>query len=464
MSAASAPDRECIQSAWFAALGVMLAFAGCDAREHDAEDGDADGDADTDSDTDSDADGDTDSNTGSGNDTETQSSTDDWPTEGCVEQPDFTPCNVVTSPDRSYDICVNGKCVSPGCGDATCNVPGPHFPLPDTGQRDCYDGVGKIACPSDPAADFFGQDAQYGWDVAHESSERFSRDTSVSDEPVVTDNVTGLVWQGCAAGQIGSECGSYSASSYTWEKALAYCDALVWGGVHDWRLPDEYELQSIVNYGTLPAIDQTTFPLPYTNPPDDFPATFWSSSSSIYDASSGWYVEFEAGTAGAGIAKTAHAHMRCVRSGTTPESPRFTRAEPEADQPVVTDHVEGLEWQGCTAGQAGDSCELGSPDITLTWQKALAYCESLSWGGHADWRLPNTNELRSLVDNRRTYPAVNPVLFPATPSYREFWSSVSWTNLGFVASDAWVMGYWWGDLIHTGKNGANYVRCVRSAP
>lgn len=55
----------------------------------------------------------------------------------CPGRADWTPCAVVTVPDRHYDICVEGTCVPPGCGDATCNVSGPHFPLADTGQRLC---------------------------------------------------------------------------------------------------------------------------------------------------------------------------------------------------------------------------------------------------------------------------------------------------------------------------------------
>jgi hypothetical protein len=34
------------------------------------------------------------------------------PTNDCTGQADFTPCTVVTSPDRKYDICVAGTCVS----------------------------------------------------------------------------------------------------------------------------------------------------------------------------------------------------------------------------------------------------------------------------------------------------------------------------------------------------------------
>ncbi len=48
----------------------------------------------------------------------------------CDGQPDFTPCEVVTSPDRSFDIRIDGECRSPGCGTVECNAPGRPVPLP----------------------------------------------------------------------------------------------------------------------------------------------------------------------------------------------------------------------------------------------------------------------------------------------------------------------------------------------
>jgi hypothetical protein len=53
---------------------------------------------------------------------------------------------------------------------------------------------------------------------------------------------------------------------------------------------------------------------------------------------------------------------------------------------TVTDTGSGLMWQKATAPG------------TYTWQAALSYCENLSLAGHSDWRLPNRNELESLVD------------------------------------------------------------------
>jgi hypothetical protein len=155
---------------------------------------------------------------------------------------------------------------------------------------------------------YYGQDAQYGWDTSHTSDERFARDTETSSvNPLVTDNVTGLVWQGCAAGLTGASCTTGTTDTYTWTEALAYCDALSWGGYSDWRLPDRYELMSIADLGTYnPCIDTTTFP---ATPID----MFWSSSS-FGIVTAAWRVWFVSGYSSGSLKGGAY-NVRCVRGG-----------------------------------------------------------------------------------------------------------------------------------------------------
>jgi len=362
---------------------------------------------------------------------------------------------VVTTPDRHYDICVEGTCVSPGCGDATCNVPGPHFPLADTDQRLCYDDSAQIACPASGTA-FFGQDAEYGWDTLHAESERFTGDTSTANQPVVIDNVTGLVWQGCAAGLTRNACDSGLAAKYSWQDALAYCDGLNWGGQQDWHLPDPYELHSIVDLGTAspPKIDTTAFPATPSN-------LFWSSSS--VGPGFAWYVDFDlylgyVGNRSAG----GNYYVRCVRSGpgSWAQSQRFSRNTSVMDQPVVVDNVTGLSWQGCAAGLTGNACGPGTA-ATYAWANALGYCTGLDWGGHQDWRLPDAKELHSIVNQRTTRPAIDTTAFPATPS-DSFWSSSSQADKPGVA---WVVDHNGGSVGTLGKVFVDaYLRCVRTEP
>jgi hypothetical protein len=104
--------------------------------------------------------------------------------------------------------------------------------------------------------------------------ERFERSESVALAPIVTDRVTGLVWQGCPAGLWGTSCDSGAAEKFFWVDALAYCERLEWSGQSDWRLPNVRELRSIVDdRQENNVINQTVFP------ETPFDPKFWTSTS-----------------------------------------------------------------------------------------------------------------------------------------------------------------------------------------
>ncbi|TCS35198.1 DUF1566 domain-containing protein [Reinekea marinisedimentorum] len=67
---------------------------------------------------------------------------------------------------------------------------------------------------------------------------------------IVTDNASGLMWQQDDGGD-----------TYSWGGAMAHCEALELEGYDDWRLPDNKELQSIVDYDATetPAINTDYF-------------------------------------------------------------------------------------------------------------------------------------------------------------------------------------------------------------
>lgn len=195
----------------------------------------------------------------------------------CIDQSDFTFCTLVTAPDYGYDVCIDGTCVSPGtCGDsAECNSDGVHFEIPP-------DNV---------------------------PTSQYQRKTD--GEPVVTDRVTGLVWQGCSAGQSGADCAVGEANTYNWQKAIAYCDYLSWGGYDDWYLPNEHELLSIIDYGSFnPAVDATAFPT------KSFPSfnsgIYWSASVASLNPYWAWHVSFYDGGTSC-YEKDNTYRVRCVR-------------------------------------------------------------------------------------------------------------------------------------------------------
>ena len=112
---------------------------------------------------------------------------------------------------------------------------------------------------------------------------------------------------------------------------------------------------------------------------------------------------------------------------------------------TATDTVTGLMWKVCSEGQAWDSSPACTGSATfLTWEAALAQPSTLNssggFAGHSDWRLPNSKELSSLVALNCSNPAINAVIFPATPS-NVFWSSSPNAN---VSNFAWAVYFFNG--------------------
>lgn len=387
----------------------------------------------------------------------------------CTGKPDFTVCEHPSDPDYYYDICVQGECTSPGCGLRDCNAPGPHFTLADTSQGSCYDNSGRMtSCVGDAgeigciSVAFCGQDAQYGWDIDFPAAPRYNRTVPVTDQPVVEDLVTGLVWQGCADDRSGDICQNESTGGRNWGEALYYCDGLDWGGFTDWRLPDEYELLSIVDYsnegGSGQAIDSGTFPQTSSE-------HFWTSSTAFGDPAYAIAIEFGWGSMEDDHKDSGGYHFRCVRNGPQvtggATGPRFTVDDSDQTQPVVTDNVTGLDWQGCLYGMTGDA---GSCTGTLTehqWQAALTRCEELDWGGYQDWYLPNIKQLQSITYNRGGNPAIDTNIFPGPPN------DVCWSSTTIVGEmqKAWVVDFSIGGLViggnYNNKSDARAIRCVR---
>jgi len=115
---------------------------------------------------------------------------------------------------------------------------------------------------------------------------------------------------------------------------------------------------------------------------------------------------------------------------------------------IVTDNITGLEWQD-------DS--IGSP---MNWKSAIDNCEALSLGGHEDWRLPNINELTSLVDGIEGYPMIDDVFENHSCSGNcSYWSS---TTFAKDSSNAWNVSFYSGNQSYYRKNSNVNVRCVRA--
>ena len=310
-------------------------------------------------------------------------------------------------------------------------------PIPDTGQTKCYNNSQEIPCPQ-PEQDFYGQDAQYGPNL------QFYTDLG---NGIVRDNVTGLEW--VQDGNLiktrdsGFDTDSPAGDGYvTWQHALDYVAKLNNENYlehSDWRLPTIKELSTLVDSSIPypgPTINITYFPGNVT--------TYWSSTTSANNTGFAGIVSFNNGAVwGNGDKTNNFLYVRAVRSGQSNNN--FV----DNNDGTITDTSTGLMWQQATAPG------------TYTWEQALTYCENLTLpaGGYSDWRLPNRNELQSIVDYSRFSPSIDTTFFSGTvASNPYYWSS---TTHAFLTYPAWYVDFNYGGVSLYDKNDGQFVRAVR---
>ena len=138
------------------------------------------------------------------------------------------------------------------------------------------------------------------------------------------------------------------------------------------------------------------------------------------------------------------------QAGVPVPNPRFT----DNGDGTVTDNLTGLTWlkdAGCLGFQP--------------WANALAAANALADGacglidGSAagDWRVPNRNELTSLLDLGTHHPAV-PAGHPFMNVASSYWSS---TTHAVDSSIAWFVNFVFGEVIPDFKDFNAFVTAVR---
>lgn len=155
------------------------------------------------------------------------------------------------------------------------------------------------------------------------------------------------------------------------------------------------------------------------------------------------------------------------KAGVAWPNPRFA----DNNDGTITDNLTGLIWlknAGCfdTVGSITKGTDAATS--CLTWPNALTWSNTLASGdcGLSDgstagqWRLPNINELESLIDLSRSNPAL-PVGHPFTNVQALFnWSS---SSHAFNTNYAWVVSMYDGYVSIDDKVNINYVWPVRAA-
>ena len=302
-----------------------------------------------------------------------------------------------------------------------------------SGQRTCHDEAGfEVPCAGT------GQDAAVGCGVPWPEP-RFE----IQDNEV-TDLLSGLTW---------SRDANLAEFPLTWQEALAFVAGMNRDqcfGRSDWRMPNRRELRSLLSLQTKkPALPERH---PFTNM---FHGWYWTSTTAAISPTHAWYVALDGARMfyggkdqsfmlwpvrglGEGVIPrtgqslcydTAGTPITCDGSGQDGElrlgvpwpAPRF-----ELMGDNILDRLTNLKWHR--------NANLSSQPVI--WRKALAAVAAINQEGNTTiWRLPNINELESLVDCATHSPAL-PCGHPFVALQDIYWSSS--TSL-FEPDWAWAL-------------------------
>ena len=299
-----------------------------------------------------------------------------------------------------------------------------------TGQTKCSDGESIIDCPLEGEA-LYGQDANY---VSKKSCVP-NVFTKGENEQIteVHDETTGLWWL-------------FIGSAAEYENADAYCNN--YGD--QWRLPTPKELMSLLNSdASYPSARQAYIPM------DDGTHFYWSNTSPAASFGEGagdnvLVLDFGMGMLQYSPKTNGNTSVRfaCVNGDEYGAIGEYS-IQTVGDDEIVRDSSTNLIWQK-------------DYEVNKTWEEALSYCENLNYAGYSDWRLPNRNELVSLVDYSNT--TGDPVSsFPGMPASENFWTSTFVMEYG-GANGFYVVNMSYGEIKSSDDSDilTASVRCVRS--
>lgn len=286
----------------------------------------------------------------------------------------------------------------------------------------------------------------------------YNKKFGVSDESrfidnsdgTITDTVTNLMWQKAENPRM------------NWFKALDYCKNMNIAGYDDWRMPNIKELNTILNlnYENNWWYFKNVFPAEGLAPP-----LLHYFSSTTYCNTYAWVTNFCFGYDGYYANKNACLLFRAVRSinKTDNNNKRFKLPSSgqkssyddegnilklpienerffgqasnyyeknklsytkmrekalESDESIqyenglkmIKDNNTGLIWET----KSPDKSDINYYEKKYTWKEAFEYIKQLNkenYGGFNDWRLPNKEELRSIVNYEKSYNAIDTKYF-----------------------------------------------------
>jgi len=322
-----------------------------------------------------------------------------------------------------------------------------------TGQATCHDAAGKeISCIGS------GQDAEFRRGIPWPHP-RFKQQNGV-----VLDCLTGLFW---------TQDANISEFPMMWQEALDYISDMNEQkafGYADWRLPNRRELRSLMSHQTRkPALPEGH---PFRN---IFLGWYWTSTTAAINPAYAWYIHVEGARMfyggkkqnyllwpvrgegygvlpATGQTKCYDSDRRIIHCTNTGQDGEFLcgrewpekRFEIHNDDSVI-DHLTGLCWLRM-ANLTGKRAK---------WVDAFMAIEKLNSQDKeiSPWRLPNINELESVVDCSIHSPALTSG-HPFGEVQEAYWSSTTsmfepdWAWALYLTKGAVGVGQKWGEHFH----------------
>ncbi len=308
-----------------------------------------------------------------------------------------------------------------------------------TGLKTCYDSDGQqTACNGS------GQDAEFQRGIKW-NNQRFE-----AGQAIVHDHQTGLTW---------TQDANPAQFPLDWTEALAFIRKMNKNrafGYSDWRLPNRVELRSLVDLGTTrPVISPDA---PFKNIEQSW---YWSSTTAAISPDHAWYIEMSGGRMFFGhkqqffltwpVRGKSNGILR--KSGQTRCYDAGGHVIPCPDSGQDGETRFGAEWPFPRFEAQGDDIHDRLTDLVwyrhadlsrgpVNWQQALDTVQDLETSTQSGWRLPNINELESLVDCQRHSPALaegHPFLSfhdtcwsSTTSLYQPDWSFALYFNKGAI--------------------------------
>jgi len=258
--------------------------------------------------------------------------------------------------------------------------------VPDTGNNQCRDALGRLIPSPAEGTLYFGQDGSYHINPQGfrklDSEGRLVSDAAVS-WAMVQDTVTDLIWE--------VKTDDSSVHDVDNKYILSEVDGIIrqlnndaFGAKNNWRLPTAKELVFIGDFGHSNKHNANFF-----GPFNTLNRFFWSSTSRnsnplekyVVDSfDTEWVInggEFE----------------RAIRAVCGTESNSEFKENPDG---TITDDSTGLIWQR-------DALQVGGEYKLVRMMKGVELCNNLG----NDWRLPTIKELISIMDLTQSYPCLD---------------------------------------------------------